>query len=676
MRPAWVLACVGALLVDGSTKAVDAADVLTKAPPPAAASEYDWTGFYVGGHLGYAWGSSNWTTTPGAAGSLDMFQGFDVFKGTGSFFAGLQAGYDYMLPNRFVIGAEADASFPSIQNPEGISIGGTSTFSSPVGPESYSETVLSSGTVRGRIGYAPGNWLLYATGGFAWTYDQLTLTQLAAGTTDMPFLWRLGWAAGAGVEVPVAPHWTASIQYLYSDYGHSNVLFANAAQQIDSDLSLQELRAGLNYRFGDDAAPANVSARTPDSDIVNFHGQTTFTWQGYPAFRSPYEGTNSLPGSGEGRETLDATLYAGVRLWDGAELWLNPEIDQGFGIGNTLGIAGYTSGEAYKIGFAYPYTRLQRAFIRQTIDLGGETQKVDAGINQFAGSQTANRLVITVGKFSVADIFDNNKYAHDPRNDFLNWAIIDTGTFDYAAEPWGYTLGAAAEWYQGDWTLRGGLFDLSILPNNLELDPTFDQFQWVGEIERRYELWGHPGKIAVTGFLSRGRMGSFADAIALADITGGPADIAAVRQYQSRGGVSINLEQEITADLGAFVRAGWANGDIEPYEFTDIDRTAAAGLSLNGKQWGRPDDTVGVAGVVNGISKIHEEFLNDGGLGILVGDGMLPHPGLEQIIETYYSYALSASTHLTADYQYIANPGYNEDRGPVNVFSARMHWQF
>ena len=109
--------------------------------------------------------------------------------------------------------------------------------------------MLSSGTVRGRIGYAPGNWLLYATGGFAWTYDQLTLTQLATGTTDMPFLWRLGWAAGAGVEVPVAPHWTASIQYLYTDYGHSNVLFANAGQRFDSDLSLQELRAGLNYRL-------------------------------------------------------------------------------------------------------------------------------------------------------------------------------------------------------------------------------------------------------------------------------------------------------------------------------------------------------------------------------------------------------------------------------------------
>jgi len=675
VRAAWVLACVGALLVDGSTKAVDAADVLTKAPPPAAASEYDWTGFYLGGHLGYAWGSSNWATAPGVAGSLDPYQGFDIFKGTGSFFGGLQAGYDYMLPNRFIIGAEADASFPGFQNPFGISIGGISTFSSPFGPESYSETVLSSGTVRGRIGYAPGNWLFYATGGFAWTYDQLTLTQLATGTTDMPFLWRLGWAAGAGIEVPVAPHWTVRLEYLFSDYGNRGVLFANAGQRFDSDLSLQELSAGLNYQFGNDATVGNVSATTPDPDLVNFHGQTTFTWQGYPAFRSPYQGTNSLPGGGQGRETSDATLYAGVRLWQGAELWVNPEIDQGFGLGNTLGIAGYSSGEAYKLGFSYPYARLQRAFIRQTFDLGGDDQKVDAGINQFADSQTADRLVITAGKFSVADVFDTNKYAHDPRGDFLNWAIIDTATFDYAAEPWGYTLGAAAEWYQGDWTLRGGLFDLSILPNNLELDPHFQQFQWVGEIERRYELWGHPGKIAVTGFLSRGRMGTYEDAIALAQITGSPADIAAVRQYRSRGGVSMNLEQEVTSDLGAFVRAGITNGDIEPYELTDIDRTVAAGLALKGTQWGRPEDTFGLAGVVNGISAKHQAFFNDGGLGILIGDGQLPHPGLEQIIETYYQFPVWL-WRVTLDYQFIANPAYNRDRGPVSVLGARLHAQF
>ena len=193
--------------------------------------------------------------------------------------------------------------------------------------------------------------------------------------------------------------------------------------------------------------------------------------------------------------------------------------------------------------------------------------------------------------------------------------------------------------------------------------------------ERRYDLWGHPGKIAVTGFLSRGRMGSFEDAIALAAITGGPADIAAVRKYQGRGGVSMNLEQEITPNLGFFARAGWADGSVEPYEFTDIDRTVAAGLAVSGKLWARPDDTVGLAGVVNGISAEHEAFLNAGGLGILVGDGMLPHPGPEQIIETYYSLPVS-HFRLTLDYQFIVNPGYNRDRGPASVVAARLHYQF
>ena len=198
----------------------------------------------------------------------------------------------------------------------------------------------------------------------------------------------------------------------------------------------------------------------------------------------------------------------------------------------------------------------------------------------------------------------------------------------------------------------------------------------VGEIEERHQLWGQPGKIKITGFLSRGRAGKFLDAIDLAATTGGPADINAVRRYTSRPGVSINFEQQVTDNVGVFARAGWADGNVEPWDFTDIDRTVSAGVSLNGKSWGRPDDTIGIAGVVNGISGIHQAFLNAGGLGILVGDGMLPHPATEQIIETYYSYALTASTRLTADYQFIDNPGYNTDRGPANVFSGRVHWQF
>ena len=159
-------------------------------------------------------------------------------------------------------------------------------------------------------------------------------------------------------------------------------------------------------------------------------------------------------------------------------------------------------------------------------------------------------------------------------------------------------------------------------------------------------------------------------------MTGQPADINAVRNITNRTGVSVNLEQQVTETLGVFARAGWADGRIEPWDFTDIDRTISGGVSINGKQWGRPDDTFGIAAVVNGIAGVHRAFFNAGGLGILIGDGQLPRPGPEQILEAYYSYALSATTKLSFDYQFIVNPGYNTDRGPVNVFAGRFRWTF
>jgi high affinity Mn2+ porin len=692
-----MVAAAGAAALLPPVGPLAAADVPAVVPltSPAAPQDYDWTGFYVGGHLGYAWGNSSWVAsttgaaTPSISGSLNLSQPIDSFSETGSFFEGLQAGYNYMLPSRLVVSAEVDASFPSFQNLDGISIGGTSTFTSPVlGPESYSETVLSSGTVRGRIGYAPSNWLFYATGGFAWTYDQLTLTQLATGTSESPFLWRFGWAAGAGIEFPVTSHWTAKLEYLFTDYGvGSPSSAAFPGQRIDSDFKLQELRVGVNYQFGSDPTSWDKGPTAPawlNADWINFHGQTTFTEQAYPAFRSPYQGAQSLPGVGTGRETWDATLYAGMRLWQGAELWIDPEIDQGFGLASTHGVAGFTSGESYKLGFDYPYARLQRYFVRQTIDLGGETEKVEADINQFATTQTANRLVLTAGWFYVIDIFDTNKYANNPRGDFLNWSVINAGSFDFAGDAFSTTYGAAAEWYQDRWTLRGGIFDMSATPAGANsplgavADPTFDQFELVGEIENRYTLWGQPGKIKVTGFLIRGRMGNFEEAVALSQATGLDASdaLVAVRTYQSRPGVSLNLEQQVTETVGLFARAGWADGNVEPWDNTDIDRTIETGVSLNGKPWNRPDDTFGIAGVINGISSAHADYFKAGGLGIVIGDGQLLHPGLEQILETYYSYALSSSTKVTFDYQFIDNPAYNTDRGPVSVFAARLHTQF
>ena len=683
---------IGLVALTGSAAA---ADLPVKAPPPAAAA-YDWSGFYLGGHFGYAAGSSHWSATqtgaPAVTGSLDLFNAYDMFRDTGSDLAGFQAGYTYMLPSRWVLGIEADVSFPSFAEPTPHLISGVGTISSAsIGLASYAEQVEFSGTVRGRIGYAPNlgtsHWLFYATGGFAWSFDLFTRTQLAgvpAGGTAVPGTVenlfaqpRAGGTIGGGAEVALWSNWTARAEYLFIDYGGRSVSFPLGGQKFDANLTLNEFRVGLNYRLNGETgkfADAAATPAAPETDNFAIHGQSTFLEQYDFPFRNPYMGRNSLDPN-QGRETLDATAFLGVRLWRGAELWVNPEIDQGFGLSGTVGAAGFPSGEAYKVGASVPYLRMQRMFVRQTISLGGETAKVESGPNQFTGSQTADRLVITMGKFGVVDVFDTNKYAHDPRGDFMNWTIVDTGTFDYAADAWAYTYGAAVEWYQGSWTVRGGIFDLSVTPNATNLDSSFGQLQWVGEIEHRYELWGQPGKIAVTGFLTRGRMGSFADAIALSAVTGGPADIAAVRQYKSRGGVSLNLEQQITEGLGAFARAGWADGNIEPYEFTDVDRTLAAGLALSGKQWGRPDDTVGLAGVVNGITGVHQAFLNAGGLGILVGDGMLPHPGLEHIVEAYYQLPVSYFK-LTLDYQLIVNPAYNTDRGPVSVVGARMHAQF
>ena len=231
------------------------------------------------------------------------------------------------------------------------------------------------------------------------------------------------------------------------------------------------------------------------------------------------------------------------------------------------------------------------------------------------------------------------------------------------------------EWYQGLWTVRLGFFDLPIVPNSTDLDPTFKQFQWIGELERRYSLWGQPGKLAVTAFLTRGRMGSFEDALQLASLTGQPPDTAAVRRYQSRSGVSFNMEQQLSKDVGVFARAGLADGSLEPFAFTDIDRTVAAGLVVNGRSWGRPDDTFGSGVIINGISSEHLAYFNAGGLGILVGDGKLPHYAPEKILEMYYAFPFFGG-RATVDYEFVWDPAYNEDRGPVSVIATRLHYQF
>ena len=244
-----------------------------------------------------------------------------------------------------------------------------------------------------------------------------------------------------------------------------------AAQWIDRLVScfLISALAGTGTTWSAAALPA--AATVPAGEVWAVHGQFTYVEQEADAFNAPYAGPNSLTPD-QGRETVDATLYLGARLGSSAEVWLNPEIDQGFGLDDTLGVAGFPSAEAYKVGRNQPYLRLPRLFVRSAVDLAGERETLEPGANQLGGVRSVNRWVFTVGKFSVVDIFDVNQYAHDPRGDCLNWSAVDAGSFDYAADAWGYTVGAAAEWYQGAWTTRFGVFDLSNVPNSEHLDRT------------------------------------------------------------------------------------------------------------------------------------------------------------------------------------------------------------
>ena len=408
-------------------------------------------------------------------------------------------------------------------------------------------------------------------------------------------------------------------------------------------------------------------------DWLSIHAQDTDIEQFHPAFTSPTRGPNSLDPGARGNETVTATLYLGARLTDGLSVYADPEIDQGFGLSNTTGVAGYVNGEGAKVGEALPYLRLQRLFARYEIGLGGDPEPVASDQNQVAGSLRPNNIIITAGKFNVTDVFDNNDFAHDPTSDFLNWSIVDAGAFDYAADAWGYSYGGSAEWNQNASTLRAGVFDLSRVPNGSELVRGFGSFEGVAEFEQHFNIGPQNGSLKLLAYLNRGDMANYTDATRLGLATDTIPNVALVRHYGSRGGLEVNFQQALTSYVGLFARASISDGHKEAYEYTDIDRSVSAGLSIKGAGWQRGNDNVGVALAVNEISKPAQAYFAAGGLGILVGDGSLAKYAPEQIVETYYNIYIKYGVALTFDNQFIENPAYNATRGPVDVIGARLH---
>ena len=403
---------------------------------------------------------------------------------------------------------------------------------------------------------------------------------------------------------------------------------------------------------------------------ASVHVQTTVIPQGHPGLGGNASGPGVLSSQPELNTSATATVFAGVRPWSGTELYLNPEAGAGTGISGTQGIAAYPNGEIYRVGDPAPRVYVARAFVRQTVGLGGPQESVENDLNQIAGHRDISRLTFTAGKFALPDLFDDNLYSHDARTQFMNWGLMQNGTWDVASDTRGYTWAVAVELNEPTWAVRFASGMMPTTANGAVFDDNIGQARGDNlELEYRYSLAEHPGRARLLAYANHADMGSYSETLA------NPAygmDITKTRAYRTRYGIGLNIEQELTPNVGVFARLGWNDGQEETWAYTEMDQTVSGGMSVRGSLWSRPSDTVGVAGVLGGISAEHRAYLAAGGSGFMLGGG-LPGYALEKAIEIYYAWGFWRACSATVDYQEVFNPGYNLDRGPAAIFAGRLH---
>ena len=395
---------------------------------------------------------------------------------------------------------------------------------------------------------------------------------------------------------------------------------------------------------------------------------------------SPYAGPHSLRANGDSKISHAYGVYSGVQAGDRLQGYLDVEMVRGKGISNVTGLAGPTNGDVLRQGSADlgsgPY--VARAFLRYTVpfaDRNRDTLRRSA--DQIPAIVSATRIEIMAGKFALSDIFDLNRYANSTRQQFMNWGLFNNTAWDFAADTRGYTNGAAVAWIHQPWILRFGSFQMPRAANGNVFDSDLRRAH-AENAELSITVPSSHTVIRLLGYMNHARMGSYADALAIARATGTTPDIVANdRPGRSKEGWGINLEQPLAdgGETGAFARLGWNDGKNESFVFTEVDRHASAGVQVSGARWGRADDRFGIGAVEQGIAQAHRDYLADGGLGFLLGDGRLNY-GPEQIVETYYRSQAGPYIQVGPDVQYIRNPGYNRDRGPATVLSFRANLRY
>ena len=411
------------------------------------------------------------------------------------------------------------------------------------------------------------------------------------------------------------------------------------------------------------------------SNWYTLHFQLTTVTQNHQTIKAPYSGDKSLQQKEKPATSLTTSVFAGIRLFKNTELFVNPEMAGGEGMSSATGIAGFPNGETFRVGSTKPVIYLARAYLHHIIPLIKEKQWTNDDANTIAEMTPKKYISLSAGKLSLDDFFDDNNYSHDPREQFLNWSLMSAGAYDYAADVRGYTYAFVAEYISPLWEAR---LATSLLPkeaNGAILDWKYSKsFSWQGEVVKKWnEEKDNTTILRLIGFFNRSHMGSYKEALAYTPIP----DVIATRIYsRNKLGWVINAERQLDKTSGAFGRLSWNDGKNETWCFTEIDQSASVGYVLKGNNWKRNDDELGVAFIGNGISKDHQDFLAKGGSGFIIGDGKLNYSP-EMIAELYYKLlVLKGKIAISPDYQFVLNPAYNKDRGPVHVIGLRFHTEW
>jgi hypothetical protein len=435
-----------------------------------------------------------------------------------------------------------------------------------------------------------------------------------------------------------------------------------------------------------------------ENERWNAYGQFTYISSWKPSFPAAYTNLNgsinSLLPAPERSFTGTATLYLGVRLWPGGEAYVVPELISERPLSQLRGLGGVIQNfELQKGGGETPQIYHARAFVRQTFGFGGQRVVTESGPMQLGTTYDSRRLVLIAGNFSILDFFDKNAFDIDPRQGFFNLGFLTYAAYDFASDARGYSYGGVAELYWDDWAARFGRITPPKDPNQLPVD--FRLFKYYGdqmELEHKHQIHGQDGTVRMLAYRNHENIGRFSDAITAFETdprknattcpgfsygsgNANAPDLCWVRKPNVKIGIGLFAEQSIAHGIGVFSRAMVSDGKTEVDAYTATDRSASFGVLAKGSSWSRSRDLAGVGVNLGWISREHAEYLRSGGVDGFIGDGSIK-PGMESAVDLFYSVSLRKAFWLTGDFQHIANPAFNADRGPVNVFSVKIHGEF